>query len=162
MTIYIKNLNNLIDKLLADKLIITTAESCTGGLLASILTELPGSSAWFEQGYITYSNVAKQQMLGVEQALLNRYGAVSLEVAKAMAIGALEHSTADVSIAVTGIAGPSGGSDEKPVGTVCFAFASRGKSCQSYRHFFAKANRQQIRLLACNYALEQMVNFLSS
>lgn len=105
-----------------------TAESCTGGLIAASCTELAGSSAWFERGFVTYSNEAKTELLGVPAELIARHGAVSEEVARAMAAGALAHSRADIAVAVTGIAGPTGGSDAKPVGTVWLAWAERGHS----------------------------------
>ena len=99
---------------------LSTAESCTGGMISAGCTDLAGSSQWFERGFVSYSNEAKQAMLGVPNALLVAHGAVSEAVAQAMALGALNHSQAQVSLAVTGIAGPSGGSAQKPVGTVCF------------------------------------------
>jgi nicotinamide-nucleotide amidase len=107
---------------------LATAESCTGGLIAASCTELAGSSAWFERGFVTYSNAAKTELLGVPAELIERHGAVSEEVARAMAAGALAHSRADIAVAVTGIAGPTGGSDAKPVGTVWLAWAERGQS----------------------------------
>jgi len=102
---------------------LATAESCTGGMIAAHCTDLAGSSQWLERGFITYSNEAKHEMLGVDHALIAQHGAVSAEVAQAMALGALRHSHAQVSLAVTGVAGPSGGSPDKPVGTVWFAWA---------------------------------------
>ena len=102
---------------------LTTAESCTGGLIAAACTELAGSSHWFERGFVTYSNEAKHEALGVSHAVLESHGAVSQAVAQAMALGALRHSAAQVSVAVTGIAGPTGGSADKPVGTVWLAWA---------------------------------------
>ena len=105
---------------------LTTAESCTGGLIAASCTELAGSSAWFERGFVTYSNEAKTELLGVPAALIAEHGAVSEEVARAMAAGALAHSRADIAVAVTGVAGPTGGSQAKPVGTVWLAWAERG------------------------------------
>ena len=107
------------------KLKIVTAESCTGGLIASLLTEIPGSSDVFDRGFVTYSNGAKTDMLGVGDSLIKKHGAVSKEVAEAMARGALKNSKADVAIAITGIAGPSGGTKQKPVGLVYIATASR-------------------------------------
>lgn len=105
---------------------VATAESCTGGLIAAALTELPGSSHWFERGFVTYSNAAKEELIGVPRALLDEYGAVSEPVAKAMAQGALARSRARLALSVTGVAGPGGGSPAKPVGTVCFAWAVAG------------------------------------
>lgn len=104
---------------------LATAESCTGGLIAASCTALSGSSDWFERGFVTYSNAAKTEMLGVDAALIAAHGAVSEAVARAMAEGALAHSRADIAVAVTGIAGPTGGSAEKPVGTVWLAWALR-------------------------------------
>lgn len=113
----------LAQALLQHGWMLSTAESCTGGLIAARCTDLAGSSDWFERGFVTYSNEAKHELLGVDPSLLRQHGAVSEPVAQAMALGALRHSQAQVSVAVTGIAGPSGGSAEKPVGTVWFAWA---------------------------------------
>jgi nicotinamide-nucleotide amidase len=110
------------DTLMQHGWMLTTAESCTGGLIAGHCTELAGSSQWFERGFVTYSNEAKHDMLGVDNAILTEHGAVSESAAQAMALGALRHSRAQVSIAVTGVAGPTGGSKDKPVGTVWFAW----------------------------------------
>jgi len=112
--------------LLAERLTLAAAESCTGGWVAQCVTAIAGSSDWFERGFVTYSNAAKQEMLGVPAATLAAHGAVSQPVAVAMAEGALRNSHADWALAITGVAGPSGGSAEKPVGTVCFAWACRG------------------------------------
>ena len=103
---------------------LSTAESCTGGLIAGACTEVPGSSEWFERGFVSYSNEAKHDMLGVPHELIEQHGAVSEAVVQAMAIGAMRHSLAQVSLAVTGVAGPSGGTKDKPVGTVWFAWAT--------------------------------------
>jgi nicotinamide-nucleotide amidase len=115
----------LAAKLLARKQTLATAESCTGGLIAKCITDLPGCSAWFERGWVTYSDRAKRQEIGVAGGLLKRHGAVSEPVARAMARGALQASRTDLSVAVTGIAGPDGGSEDKPVGTVWIAWAWR-------------------------------------
>ena len=115
----------LANVLIARNMSMVTAESCTGGLIAASCTQLSGSSAWFERGFVTYSNAAKSELLGVPSSLIKTQGAVSEEVAKAMALGALAHSPAHISVAVTGIAGPTGGSAAKPVGTVCLAWAWR-------------------------------------
>ena len=109
----------------AQHLVLATAESCTAGGIGYAVTLVPGSSAWYDRGFVTYSNEAKMQMLGVPAAYLRDFGAVSEPVARAMAIGALSHSAAQVALAVTGIAGPDGGAPDKPVGTVCFAWAIR-------------------------------------
>ena len=113
---------------------IATAESCTGGLIAAALTHVPGSSDVVDRGFVTYSNEAKTEMLGVDPALIAAHGAVSQPVAAAMAEGALARSMADVTVAVTGVAGPGGGSAEKPVGTVWFGWAQRGQAAQTERH----------------------------
>ena len=117
----------LASLLLARGQLLATAESCTGGLIAASCTELAGSSAWFERGFVTYSNEAKTELLGVPAELIAEHGAVSEAVARAMATGALMRSRADIAVAVTGIAGPTGGSDAKPVGTVWLAWAEGGR-----------------------------------
>jgi nicotinamide-nucleotide amidase len=130
-----------------------TAESCTGGLVAAALTEIAGSSDVVDCGFVTYSNAAKQAMLGVTAATLKRYGAVSSETAAAMAAGALKNCPADIAVAITGIAGPSGGSAEKPVGLVYFAAASRdGRRLARARHF-GKIGRRRVRLRSVAEAL---------
>ncbi|ASQ45352.1 CinA family protein [Legionella clemsonensis] len=141
---------------------IATAESCTGGLIAGLLTDLPGSSQWFERGFVTYSNLAKEEMLGIDSKLIQMHGAVSEPVAEAMALGALKYSVAEVSLAVTGIAGPEGGSVAKPVGTVCFAWAIRGLPVVSAQNHFAHASREKVRQLACTRALEGVLSLLKS
>lgn len=108
-----------------ERLVLGTAESCTAGGIAFAVTQIPGSSAWFDRGFITYSNDSKLKVLGVSPVYLRDYGAVSEPVARSMALGCLNHSAAQVAVAVTGIAGPDGGSESKPVGTVCFAWAIR-------------------------------------
>jgi len=113
-------------QLAARGLMAATAESCTAGGVAYAITQVPGSSAWFDRGMVVYSNEAKQRMLGVPAAYLRDYGAVSEPVARAMAIGALQHSNAQIAVGITGIAGPGGGSPGKPVGTVCFCWAMQG------------------------------------
>ena len=123
----------LATRLLEQRQKLCTAESCTGGLIAKTLTDLAGSSDWFERGFVSYSNQAKNEMLAVPSSVIEDYGAVSEPVAAAMAIGALRHSHADFSVAVTGVAGPGGGSEEKPVGTVWIAVASADENyCQSF------------------------------
>lgn len=116
-------------------LMLTTAESCTGGLIAAACTDLSGSSVWFERGFVTYSNAAKTELLGVPAALIDEHGAVSEPVARAMAAGALQHSRAQLSVAVTGVAGPTGGSADKPVGTVWLAWATPAGVVAECRHF---------------------------
>lgn len=127
------------------KLTIATAESCTGGLIAGALTEIAGSSAVVDRGFVTYSNAAKTAMLGVPAALIERVGAVSKEVALAMVVGALAKSDADLAVAVTGIAGPGGGSAEKPVGLVHFAAMRRGGQAVHEPHVFAGRDRSGVR-----------------
>ena len=122
-------------QLLARGWMLATAESCTGGMIAAACTDLAGSSQWFERGFVTYSNAAKTEMLGVPAAMIEQDGAVSEAVARAMADGALTHSQANVSLAVTGVAGPTGGSDAKPVGTVWFAWCVGGETHSEMQHF---------------------------
>lgn len=137
---------------------IASAESCTGGLIAAFCTELPGSSQWFERGFVTYSNLAKEQMLGVPASLIKERGAVSEAVARAMAEGALKGSVAQFSLAVTGIAGPEGGSKEKPVGMVCFAWSGRHLPTASLTSFFS-GTREEIRLAACEAAIQGLLQY---
>lgn len=131
---------------------LVTAESCTGGGLAQLLTSVPGSSSWFERGYVTYSNRSKTEMLGVPAELIATHGAVSEEVARAMAEGAITSSGADHAVAITGIAGPAGGSPEKPVGMVWIAWSARGGDTRATRHRFP-GNREQIRDASVRAAL---------
>lgn len=138
---------------------LVTAESCTGGLVASFLTEIPGSSVWFERGFVTYSNLAKEEMLSVPKQLLKDYGAVSESVAAAMATGALQHSAGQVALSITGIAGPDGGSIAKPVGTVCFGWAAQGMSVKTLKKQFT-GNRQEIRLASCQEALSGVLSLI--
>ena len=134
---------------------IATAESCTGGLIAGCLTGIAGSSDVFERGFVVYSNEAKQEMLGVPPSLIARVGAVSEETALAMAAGALAHARADLAVAVTGIAGPGGGTPEKPVGLVHHACALRGGSPRHLRAVF-EGNREAVRLAALETALAML------
>jgi len=137
----------------------TTAESCTGGWVAKVLTDVAGSSAWFERGYVTYSNEAKMENLGVAARVLKAHGAVSKETAQQMARGALRASGAHVAVAITGIAGPDGGTEEKPVGTVWFGLASRaGRSVQlaAQRKRF-KGDREAVRRQSVEQALQMIV-----
>ena len=133
---------------------IAAAESCTGGLVAGLLTEIPGSSAVVERGFVVYSNLAKQEMLGVPQATLAEWGAVSAATARAMAEGALARSAADLAVAITGVAGPDGGTAEKPVGLVWFGAARRGDAPQTLERRFGPLGRTAIRLAAVETALE--------
>lgn len=132
---------------------LAIAESCTGGLVAALLTEIPGSSDVVERGFITYSNAAKSEMLGVAADLIRNHGAVSPEVARAMAEGALAHSAADLAVAVTGVAGPGGGSESKPVGLIELACAARGGTTVLATERFGDLGRSQIRLRAVATAL---------
>ncbi len=134
-------------------LMIATAESCTGGLVAAALTAVPGSSKVFERGFVTYSNAAKMELLGVAEDVLQAHGAVSEQVARLMAEGALEHSRADVSVSITGIAGPTGGTREKPVGLVHFASAARDGETIAVRFNFGDVGRAEVRHQALLTAL---------
>lgn len=134
---------------------LAAAESCTGGWAAQALTAVAGSSAWFERGFVTYSNEAKMEMLGVRADTLTRFGAVSEETAREMAEGVRVHSRAQAAFAITGIAGPSGGSADKPVGTVCFAWARPGVEVVTERSCFA-GDRQAIRAQSVALALRKM------
>ncbi len=137
---------------------LATAESCTGGLIAAACTDLAGSSAWFERGFVSYSNAAKQELLGVPAALITTHGAVSEAVARAMAEGARAHAQAQVAVAVTGIAGPTGGSADKPVGTVCFGWNIDGR-VSTERHVFA-GDRAAVRTATALHALERLVTLV--
>ena len=164
------SINTLASALLQRGWLLTTAESCTGGMIAATCTDVTGSSQWFERGFVSYSNEAKQDMLGVPATLLARHGAVSEAVAQAMVLGALNHSQAQVAVAVTGIAGPTGGSKSKPVGTVCFAWGLptdggptvgaetawvKVETC----HF--EGDRSSVRLATQQHALNQLLVLLN-
>ncbi|MFN4148881.1 MAG: CinA family protein [Rhodocyclaceae bacterium] len=137
-------------------LLIATAESCTGGWVAQVITHTAGSSAWFDRGFVTYANAAKVDMLGVRMFTIDTHGAVSLETAGEMAAGALTHSNATISLAITGIAGPGGGTPEKPVGTVCFAWCLKGGVPVCERRLFA-GDREAIRRQSVIHALTGMI-----
>jgi nicotinamide-nucleotide amidase len=140
---------------------LVTAESCTGGWAAEAVTAIAGSSAWFERGFVTYSNTAKEEMLGVRAQTLTHEGAVSEETAREMALGALAHSRATLALAITGIAGPAGGTPAKPVGTVCFAWASRSGALRSEtRHF--SGDREAVRRQSVERALAGALEHLDS
>jgi nicotinamide-nucleotide amidase len=145
---------HLLDLCRARGLRITTAESCTGGLVAGVLTEIAGASDVVERGFVVYSNAAKESMLGVPVSTLKRHGAVSAETAIAMATGALKNSEADISVAITGIAGPGGGTKQKPVGLVHFAAASRHGELIAPRRLFGKIGRRRVRERSVAEALE--------
>jgi len=131
---------------------LALAESCTGGWAAQSVTAIAGSSAWFDRGFVTYSNLAKQQMLGVGADTLEQYGAVSKQTAEEMALGAIAHSSADISAAITGIAGPEGGSAEKPVGTVCFGWSCKNGQILTQTEVFS-GDREAVRRQAVKTAL---------
>lgn len=145
---------------------IAVAESCTGGLVCATLTDLAGSSDWFERGYITYSNEAKSECLDVPVEIIESFGAVSEQVAKAMADGAKRKADVNVAISITGIAGPTGGSAEKPVGTVCFGWSIKKnvgndvKTIAITKQF--SGDRQAVRVQACDYALSKLLELLQS
>lgn len=143
------------ERLQAQGLRLAVAESCTGGWLAKVLTDLPGSSGWFDRGYVTYSNAAKQSMLGVREETLVAHGAVSEATVAEMTEGVLRDSGADLALAVSGIAGPDGGSAEKPVGTVCFAWQRRGQSPQVSRERF-DGDREAVRRQSVAYLLARL------
>ncbi len=136
---------------------IATAESCTGGMVSAALTDIAGSSDVFDRGFVTYSNEAKQAMLGVPAATIAAHGAVSSETATAMATGAILNSAADIAIAITGVAGPGGGSPAKPVGLVHFAVARRGDGAKPRHHLFGDQGRAAIREQATRVALEMLL-----
>ncbi|MFC1602838.1 nicotinamide-nucleotide amidase [Pseudomonadota bacterium] len=139
---------------------LATAESCTGGWIAKVLTDLPGSSAWLDRGFVTYTNESKQEMLGVQTATLETYGAVSEQTVHEMALGALNKSQASIAVAVSGIAGPSGAMPDKPVGTVCFAWARRDGGVRTCRKQFS-GDRDQVRRQAVARALNGIMDLLN-
>ncbi len=148
------------ERLKAGNLKLALAESCTGGMAAQYITAIAGSSAWFDCGFVTYSNQSKQHMLGVPAAILEKYGAVSEQIAIAMAEGALSHSQAGIVASITGIAGPDGSTADKPVGTVCFAWAGKGlKTITSIESF--KGDRQKIRQQAVQHLMANLIKMLT-
>jgi nicotinamide-nucleotide amidase len=138
--------------------LLVTAESCTGGWVAQAVTDIGGSSGWFERGFVTYSNEAKMEMLGVRDSTLEKHGAVSEETAREMALGALAKSRGTVSLAITGVAGPSGGTAAKPVGMVCFAWARAGRARSETKHF--PGDRETVRRQSVLHALQGVLAFL--
>ena len=148
----------LADLMLKRQWMLATAESCTGGLIAATCTDVAGSSQWFERGFVSYSNAAKTELLGVDAALIARDGAVSESVVRAMAQGALERSAAQVAIAVTGIAGPGGGSDDKPVGTVWLAWATPHGLTSELQHF--AGDRAAVRAATVRHGLQVLCGLL--
>lgn len=159
MEVMVNPVSELSARLLDRGWMLATAESCTGGMIAAACTDLSGSSNWFERGFVTYSNEAKTEMLGVDPALIEAHGAVSEVVARAMAFGAVRHSRAQVSVAVTGVAGPTGGSKEKPVGTVWFAFMVDGVLSSETKRF--DSDRAAVRSATVQYAFERLLQLLA-
>ena len=148
----------LAERLMAKGLMMAAAESCTGGMIAAACTDLAGSSAWFERGFVSYSNEAKTDLLGVPAALIAEHGAVSETVVRAMAQGALQHSHAQVSVAVTGVAGPGGGSAGKPVGSVWFGWATPAGVVTQLCHF--EGDRHQVRQACVQHAMQRLAELL--
>ena len=146
----------LASALIKRNLRIALAESCTGGLVCEQLTNIPGSSIWFDRGFITYSNESKIELLKVKETTLTEFGAVSKEIASEMALGTLDASHADIALSITGIAGPSGGSIDKPVGTVFFAIAYQNKVVFNASKIFP-GSRENIRESSCLFALNQVL-----
>ena len=154
------DLTHIATQLQARGWMLATAESCTGGMVAAACTDLAGSSQWFERGFVSYSNAAKTELLGVPASLIAVHGAVSEPVARAMAQGALAHSHAQVSLAVTGVAGPTGGSADKPVGTVWFAWCVAGQTHSEVVHF--GGDRAAVRQATLCHALARLAAWLST
>jgi len=142
------------------KITLAVAESCTGGALCQALTDIPGSSAWFDRGFISYSNQAKVDMLGVSFTLLDQYGAVSFETARAMVEGVHDHSQAELAIAITGIAGPEGGTAQKPVGTVFFGIGQKGQAVKIDKRRF-KGDREEVRARSVEFVLKALLKTLT-
>lgn len=152
-------LHQLTQKLLDQGLKIVTAESCTAGLVAKLLTDQAGSSSWFERGFVVYSNEAKMEMLGVSHKTLDKHGAVSRQTVHQMAEGALKNSYADIALAISGVAGPYGGSEERPVGTVWFAWGAESSLYEQMHRFHG--NRGEVRLAAAQFALAGVLRQIS-
>lgn len=152
-------IDQLFDKLKHKGWTLVTAESCTGGMIAAAITDKAGSSTVFERGFITYSNDAKIENLSVSPSTIKAHGAVSAETAKEMAAGALKHSHADVAVSITGIAGPDGGTTEKPVGLVYTGYAIKGHPTQAHKHLFT-GNRQEIRQQAVTKSVKDLINII--
>jgi nicotinamide-nucleotide amidase len=147
------------ERLKSSGVVLATAESCTGGWVAQAVTAISGSSEWFDRGFVTYSNAAKQELLGVRADTLAHHGAVSEESAREMALGALRRSGASLALAVTGVAGPSGGTAAKPVGMVCFAWARKPAGVKSETRYF-KGDRESVRKQSVIRALEGVIELL--
>ena len=144
----------------ARRLMLATAESCTGGWISEAVTMVPGSSGWFERGFVTYTYISKREMLGVKEETLGKHGAVAEEVVREMAAGALARSHAQIAVAVSGVAGPDGGTPEKPVGTVCFAWGTKdGKPRSETKHF--PGDREAVRRLSVEHALKGVLEVLA-
>lgn len=158
------NVENLVEKLSiileSKNMMLCTAESCTGGMIAAAITDRAGSSGIFDRGFVTYSNASKSQLLGVDNLILESHGAVSKECAKAMALGALENSQANLAVSVTGIAGPDGGSIEKPVGLVFIGIATKSGHTQTFECLFI-GNRKGIRKQTTHFAFEKLIDFIT-
>lgn len=160
-TIDLSLTERLAQAMLLNQYMLVTAESCTGGGIAHIVTSLAGSSQWFERGFVTYSNEAKQELLGVKLDTLSRFGAVSEECAAEMAEGAIGNSHADIAVSVTGIAGPDGGSDDKPVGTVCFGWSHRNHETLTTRVVFT-GDRGEVRQQSVLMAIQGLLDLLET
>jgi nicotinamide-nucleotide amidase len=141
--------------------LLVTAESCTGGWAAQAVTAIAGSSEWFERGFVTYSNAAKEEMLGVRHETLTQHGAVSEQTAREMALGAIEKSRGTISLAITGIAGPAGGTKDKPVGTVCFGWARKGHTASAETRRFS-GDRDAVRRQSVEHALRRVLELLDA
>lgn len=156
-----QNLSHSLGLLLKQhSLVLTTAESCTGGGVSAAITDIAGSSAWFDRAFITYSNEAKMEMLGVTEHTLTEHGAVSEATVKEMVLGALKHSNATIAVSISGIAGPGGGSEDKPVGTVCFGWADNSGWLKVESYLF-DGDRTEVRQQAIQAAMEGLYKKLS-
>ena len=155
-----KDLINIVEQIKSTSSgnMISTAESCTGGLLAAYLTSIPGASSFFHSGIVSYANEAKSKLLNVQESTIAQYGAVSEEVAREMAVGCKNNLGSNIAISITGIAGPGGGTIEKPVGMVCFATAYKREVAATTQHL--KGDREQIRLQACKVALNMILTVI--
>jgi nicotinamide-nucleotide amidase len=158
----LQDLARQVGQLLSEQgLLLVTAESCTGGSLGQWVTSIPGSSGWYDRGFITYSVASKHEMLGVSESTLDEYGAVAEQTASEMAAGAIGRSHAHIAIAITGIAGPGGGTPTKPVGTMCFAWMIKDGLARAETHYFS-GNREETRGQAVGVALQGAIDLLNS
>ena len=153
-------IQNLSELLIGNSLTISVAESCTGGNLSALLTSVSGSSTYFDRGYITYSNQAKMDMLNVDAEVLERFGAVSEQTAAQMVDGVIQNSHSDIAVSITGIAGPTGGTTEKPVGMVCFGFCIKDKHFVETQNF--SGDRESVVASSVDFAIQTLVNELSA